>query len=392
MDRLDVTRARAALPALAGCTYLNVGTYGVLARPVLERLLELTTQAEELGTPGYEQVGQEMERARERLATLLGCASAELAFTENATHGLNLPLLGLPLQPGDEVLLSSEEYPIAEYIAHYRAQSQGIVVRYFPIAHDPEQTLANMRAAWTPRTRLVFASLVTCETATRLPVAALCAWAREHGAWSATDIAQAAGTLPIDLAALGCDYAIGNGHKWLNGPKGVGLFYARLGALEQLTPPLVSHYAAYDRATHAVALPGDHRRFELVARPYAHYAAMSAALDWLEGFGWEAIWAHQWRLREYMVEQVRRRPALTLLSPANPAWGGAMVTFRLPGMRGDETRAYTERMWSEQRVYLRPSGSTAGIRISAAYFNTTQDVDRLFELIDEEYDTAHPVQ
>lgn len=384
MGRIDLERARAALPALAQCTYLNVGTYGILARPVLARLLELTTEAEAQGTPGYERVGEAMEVARARVAALLGCAVAELAFTENATHGLNLPLLGLPLQRGDEVLLSSEEYPITEHIGHYRAQRDGIVLRSFAIAPDPQETLANLRAAWTPRTKLVFASLVTCETATRLPVAAICALARERGAWSAVDIAQAAGVLPVDLHAIGCDYAIGNGHKWLHGPKGVGLFYARQEALADLTPPMVSHYATRDPATQRVTLPSDHRRFELVARPYAHYATMADALDWLESFGWEAIWGHQWELRAYMVEQVRRRPALTLRSPADAQQGSPMVTFALPGVSGEETIAYTNRMWHEHRIYLRPSSIASGIRLSAAYFTTTDEVDRYFALVDQQ--------
>lgn len=381
---LDLARARAALPGLAGCTYLNVGTYGVPAQPVLDRLVALTLEAERLGTPGYERVAEELELARARLAALLGCDAAELAFTENATHGLNLPLLGLPLEQGDEVLLAGEEYPISEYIAHYREQTQGVRVRYFPIAHDPEQTLANLQAAFTDRTRLVFVSMVTCETATRLPVAAICALARERGAWSAVDLAQTIGTMPVDLHALGCDYAIGNGHKWLNGPKGVGLFYARRAALRQIAPFFVSHYAGFDAATRAVTVPDDHRRFEFVARPYAHYAAMGAALDWLEGFGWEAIWQHQWALRDYMLQHVRARPALTLASPANPAHGGAMITFQIPGVAPAETIAYTQRMWHEHRVYLRPSVIAGGIRISAAYFNTHDDVERLFSLIDEQ--------
>jgi selenocysteine lyase/cysteine desulfurase len=379
---LDLSRARAALPGLADCTYLNVGTYGVPAEPVLERLVALTLEAERLGSLGYARVAEEMERARARLAALLGCDADELAFTENATHGLNLPLLGLPLEAGDEVLLGAEEYPISEYIAHYREQSQGVRVRFFPISPDPEQTFASMEAAFSERTRLVFVSQITCESATRLPVAAICARARERGAWSALDLAQTIGTIPVDLHALGCDYAIGNGHKWLHGPKGVGLFYARRAALCDITPPFVSHYTSFDAATRTVTLPADMRRFELVARPYAHYAAMNAALDWLEGLGWEAVWQHQWQLRAYMQQQVLARPALTLVSPANPEQGGAMVTFRIPGVAPNETIDYTSRMWREHRVYLRPSVIAGGIRISAAYFNTTAEVDRLFALVD----------
>jgi selenocysteine lyase/cysteine desulfurase len=379
---LDLPRARAALPGLADSTYLNAGTYGIPAAPVLDRLLELTRQAEEHGTPGYEEVALEMERARARLANTLGCDTAELAFTENATHGLNLPLLGLPLAPGDEILLSSEEYPITEYIAHYREQSQGVVVRYFQIDHDPQQTLTNVQAAWTPRTRLVFASKVTCETATRLPVEAICAFAREHGAWSAVDVAQTIGTMAVDLHTMGCDFAVGNGHKWLHGPKGVGLFYAARKRISDVTPPHVSHYASFDRETRRITLPDTHQRFEFVARPYAHYAAMNSALDWLESFGWETIWEHQWDLRAYMVDQVRRRPFLKLLSPADRECGGAMMTFRIPWVSAEGTIAYRDQMWREHRMYLRPSVIAGGIRLSAAYFNTVDDVDRLFGLID----------
>ncbi|HMZ80601.1 MAG TPA: hypothetical protein PLL06_12940, partial [Acidobacteriota bacterium] len=91
MGSYEFDRARAALPGLTDCTYLNVGTFGIMAQPVLDRFLEYVVQSEQLGSPGYFEVAKQVRTARKRLADFFGCQEAELAFTQNATHGLNLP-------------------------------------------------------------------------------------------------------------------------------------------------------------------------------------------------------------------------------------------------------------------------------------------------------------
>lgn len=382
MGSYEFDRARAALPGLTDCTYLNVGTFGIMAQPVLDRFLEYVVQSEQLGSPGYFEVAKQVRTARKRLADFLGCQDAELAFTQNATHGLNLPAFGLPLGPETAVLLSREEYPITEHIFRYREQQGGPRVLFFDISHDPAETLEHVERAWRDEVRCVVVSSVTCETAVRLPVAEICALARQRGAWSVVDAAQSIGQYPLNLQEIGCDFALGGGHKWLCGPKGVGLFYARSNSIKDLAPPWISHYCSRDPETQVVTVPNDRRKVELLGRSYAVYAAMTPALDWLEGLGWENVWQHMAHMRELICQEIERRPKLHLVSPRQIEHSSSMVTFRMPGVDEKNVEDFVEQAWEKERLYIRASTIAAGIRLSAAYFTSEHDINRFFQYVD----------
>ncbi len=375
-------RLRAALPGLKTCTYLNVGSFAIMAQPVLDTLIELTVQCESLGAPAYFEVGDRVEDARAALAGFLGCLPDELAFTENATHSLNIPAFGLPLGPTDAVLMSREEYPIAEHIFRYREQHGGPRVRFFDHAHDPNESFENFLDAWTDDVKLIVVSAVTCETGVRLPVDRMCAVARERGAWSFVDFAQAAGQYPLDLHAIGCDFGAGNGQKWLYGPKGVGLFYSRSDRTADLAPPWISHSAHRDPETQLVTVPTTHRRFELMARTFAVCAVMKDALAWLDAIGWEDIWEHSAVMRNVILEEVEKR-GWTLLSPRNFENSSCLITFRVPGVNERNVEEFVADAWKRERLYLRPSTITGGIRLSPAYFTNEADIAHFFRFVDQ---------
>jgi selenocysteine lyase/cysteine desulfurase len=96
--------------------------------------------------------------------------------------------------------------------------------------------LERCEAVASPRTRLVAFSHVTCETGTRMPVKAICAWAADRGYLSLVDGAQSLGVFATDVGELGCDFYTSNGHKWLSGPKGTGIFCAGPECLLDLCP------------------------------------------------------------------------------------------------------------------------------------------------------------
>ena len=92
MNTNDIARARSAIPFLSQTLYLNTGTSGLSAQPVVEKLLELTRYSELGGLPAYYEVSQQAIQARNRLAKFLGAADDELAFTWNASHSLNVAM------------------------------------------------------------------------------------------------------------------------------------------------------------------------------------------------------------------------------------------------------------------------------------------------------------
>ncbi len=186
----DLAAARAALPALRDVTYLNVGTEGIMAEPVLRDHLRAVAWHETHGHYGQAEVLELMEASRARLARLLDVSPDELAFTSNATDGVNLVAAGLAWRPGDEVLISDQEHPAITYPFFSLQRAGRVRVRVFRVSPDPDETFAGFRAALTPATRLAAFSHVSCETGIRLPAPELCALAAERGALTLLDGAQ----------------------------------------------------------------------------------------------------------------------------------------------------------------------------------------------------------
>ena len=379
MHALDVDAIRADLPGLEGVVYLNSGTAGLTARPVLARLIEEITLFEQRGEVVYREMQARMEAARARLAGLVGASADELTFTRNATDGVNLVAWGLSWQPDDEVLLSDEEHPAMNLPWHHLRRAGGPRVRTFRIGPDPAATVENVRALITPRTRLIASSHVSCVSGTRVSARELCALAAEHGALSLLDGAQAVGQFPVDVAALGCDFYVGNGHKWLHGPKGTGFLYIRRDRLDALAATHVGA-GAFERPLDLDDLRPvpSARRYEYATRSYGTYAALGAAIDWLEGLGWDGVERRLAHLSGYLKDRLRDVPGLTLASPDAWEYSSALVSFALDGVDSARIQSY---LWEQGTIRSRVFPDRPLVRISTAHFNTEAELDQLVGLL-----------
>lgn len=374
---LDVERIRAGLPGLAGVVYLNTGTAGIAAEPVLARLMEEIARFERQGEAVYHAMQERMEAGRVRVAALLGVDADELAFTRNATDGVNLVAWGLRWGPDAEVLLSDEEHPAMDLPWHHLRGSGGPRVRTFRVDRDPAATLANARALVTGRTRLIGASHVSCVSGARLPARELCALAAEHGALSLLDGAQAVGQFPVDVRGLGPDFYVGNGHKWLHGPKGTGFLYVRRDRLDTLGATHVGA-GAFERPMDLDRLwpVPSARRYEYATRSYGTYAALGVAIEWLEGLGWERVERRLAHLSGYLKERLRAVPGVTLASPEAWEHSSALVTFGLAGVEGEQIR---DALWEEAKIRSRVFPDRPLVRISTAHFTTEAELDLLVD-------------
>jgi selenocysteine lyase/cysteine desulfurase len=376
---LDIGRIREQLPALAEVVYLNSGTAGIAAKPVLDRLLEELTLFEQHGEVVYQTMQERMEAARTRVAAYLGASADELAFTRNATDGVNLVVWGLPWSADDEVILSNEEHPAMNLPWYHLQGSGGPRVRVFRVEADPEATLRNVEALITPRTRLIASSHVSCQSGIRVPARELCALAAEHGCWSLLDGAQAVGQFPVDLANLGCDFYVGNGHKWLHGPKGTGFLYVKRSRLDTLRPTHIGAGAVERPIDLAdMRLVSSARRYEYGTRSYGTYAALTAALDWLEGLGWERIERRMEHLSGYLKDRLTAIPEVTIVSPRPWELSSALVTFSVRRVESAEIQKY---LWETGKIRSRIFPERPILRISTAYFNTEEELDLLVSLL-----------
>ena len=373
----DVAAVRDVISLLQDQVYLNTGTEGILAEPVLADYLAALARQEREGHAALAWRYAELERARAAVARLLHTHPDTIAFTRNATDGHNLVLQGIQWQPGDELLISNEEHPALSHPAAYLQDHAGPGVRVFDVDADPQVTLQNIRAALSPRTRLIAFSHVSCESGVRLPAKEIGQLAHAQGAWSLLDGAQSLGAVPVDVADLECDFFVSNGHKWLCGPKGTGIFYSHPDRLADLTLRAVGAGAferfCWSAEGFSYSLHPSARRFEFGTRNQAALSGLRAAITWLEQLGLLNVFAHVRDLAAQAHELLAEIPGVDVLTPLSRNHSAGLITFHL---QGKEQSKVAEALW-DKGIITRHTTTPPGVRASAAYFNTRQDFERL---------------
>lgn len=180
-----------------------------------------------------ERVLPAQESARQRLARLMGVPAEHLAFTKNTGQGLALLADGLILEPGDNVVSASCEYPSVVY-PWYAQRDRGIETRLIPIRPDQTLSLDDVAARMDSRTRVVTLSWVQFGTGFRADLKAWADFAHAHGALFFVDVIQGLGALPLHAAAWGLDAVATGVHKWLLAPGGTGALYVAPRVLERM--------------------------------------------------------------------------------------------------------------------------------------------------------------
>lgn len=378
LKMLTDPKIREAFPVLREVTYLNVGTYGIMPEPAIVEFQTVQAEFERLGVASHGLFGRKAEETRKRIAALVNADPGEIAFTRNATDGINLVLAGIAWQPGDEVITTNEEHEAMNHPLLYLQRTKKISIKRVEVSSQIEPMLERISKLWTNKTRLVAMSYVTCETGTRLPAKSISQWASQNNILSLFDGAQASGAFPVDVRAIGCDFYASNGHKWLCGPKGTGFFYGQKDKLQFLTP---AHVGA-GSLEHADILDGTAepfhtgQRFEFGTRAWSLYAGLGASLDWFEAIGWSKVYNHIEALSDYLKDRIEETPYLKLISPRRFESSSGLTSFIVDGHKAGDISQGLREKW---QIYVRIIPHYNAIRISTAHFNNTEDIDKLIE-------------
>lgn len=375
---LDISAIRAQFPIVEKIVYFNTGTVGVAPLPVAAATWA-DMQAFELdGEHGWGPGCDRMERGRQALAALFGCAREEIALTRNATDGVNIVVEGVAWRDGDEVLLSNEEHPSMLFPWTYLTQRHDVTLNRFDIGMTPGETLDNVRAALTSRTRLLATSHVSSVTGKRTPAKEIAALCRERGILTLIDGAQAVGQFSLDLPDIGADFYTGNCHKWLLGPKGTGLLYVRRDSLDELTPTFVGAGTGGFTDEGGLEPLDTAARFEYGTRDFGRYGGIETTMEWHHGLGMDREFARMRHLTNYLRDRLWELDGITIHTPRSWEESSAMTTFSVPGYSA--VKLFHE-LREDHAVKLRIVGEVDGNRISTAIFNTEQEIDTLIALL-----------
>jgi isopenicillin-N epimerase len=381
----DWAAARAAMMLDPSTTNLNTGSFGPTPRKVFDRVTELR-QRLAAGPMDFllRQAPPLLWHARERLAAFLGAVPTRLAFSANVTAAINIVAAGLRLSAPGEILMSDREYGSMQWAWERAARRQHLSVRYFKLPLMPRnagEIVDAVRAALTPRTRLLHFSHVLSATGLVLPAKELCDLARRHGVLTVIDGAHAPAMIPVAIDDIRCDFYGGNCHKWLLAPIASGFLALGAGAVDRLEPLQVSWGYHYD---HARADERDNEgstprlralEFEGTRDPCA-WLAVPDAIDFQAGLGWDAVRARIRHLTNKVWERFNGLCGLRLATPADPALSGAMTAFWCPPGTDDEE--LRRQLW-ERRIEALVNKWPEGVmlRISTHFYTTEAELEEL---------------
>ena len=351
--------------------FLNHGSFGACPRPVFERYQQWQRELEAQPVEFLaRRLPDLLAAARRALADYVGADADDLVFVPNATSGVNVAARTLDLGPGDEVLGTNLEYGACDLLwEHVCAHAGATYVRAvveLPVARA-EDVVDALFARVNERTRVLFVSHITSETALVLPVETIVARAREHGLTTVVDGAHAPAHVPLDLAALGADFYAGNCHKWMCAPKGAGFLHVRR-ELQDTVDGLIVGWGYRPDATFLT------RSERQGTRDPSAYLTVPAAIDWLAANDWDRVRA---RCRELTRMARRRLCRLEGVEPiADETLVAQMASVRVPV---DDPEALKQRLYDEYRievpVFARKTEPL--LRYSVAAYTDEQELEAL---------------
>ncbi|MBI3667918.1 MAG: aminotransferase class V-fold PLP-dependent enzyme [Acidobacteria bacterium] len=363
-------------------TYCNTGTLGASPREVMDALVSGLERIErELPDwPYFQSDGepltgyQPLTAFRAEAGAFINAPAEEIAFTQNATMGMSFLANGLDVAAGDEVVTTNQEHSGGIGGWRLRAKRHGVVVKELPLLpgleNGPDGVVKLFADAITPQTRVVMFSHITSGLGIRLPARELCALARERGALSIVDGAQAVGQIRVDVKEIGCDAYAASPHKWLLAPKGTGILYIRREVQPRFWNTLASAVIDNDAL-------GAFRfmQYGTGSLPVIH--GLRASLRFFNKIGMERIERWDAMLTKRLRDGLAHIPAARLSSPADPRLAAAITTFGVSGRTG---RQVQDALW-ERKIRVRAQGGDLGVRLSAHLYVSPADIDRVLEVV-----------
>ncbi|MCU1524455.1 MAG: cysteine desulfurase [Microbacteriaceae bacterium] len=340
------------------------------------------------------------ENARATVARFIGARENEIVWTSNATEALNLVAYSFSnaslgrggadaerfrLGAGDEIVVTEMEHHANLVPWQELAARTGATLRVIGLNDDGTLRMDEAAAVIGERTRLVCFTHVSNVLGTINPVEQLVALARGVGALVVLDACQSAPHRPLDVVALGVDFAAFSGHKML-GPTGVGVLYGRAELLDAM-PPFLTGGSMITTVTleGAAYLPAP-QRFEAGTQRVSQAIALATAVDYLNEVGIDRI--HHWEsaLGQRLVEGLEQIPGVRVLGPAAGVDRAGLASFVFDGVHAHDVGQYLDDLGIAVRVghhcaqpLHRRFGVTASTRASTYLYTTPDEVDAFLD-------------
>lgn len=352
--------------------HAGVAPVSLRVKTAAEHYLE---EAASGGAFHYPQWSERIAMTRAKCARLINAAPEEVAFVKNTSHGLSLVAEGLDWRAGDNLLIYEKEFPSNIY-PWLNLRRKGVEVKVIP-SREGRILLEDIERLIDPRTRLLAISSVQFSNGFRIDVKRLGTLCRGRNILFCVDAIQGLGVVPMDVTGDNVDFLSADGHKWLLGPEGIGIFYCRQGLAARLAPPLIGwksvenelnfDYPDFRLKTNAL-------RFEEGSLNLMGIFGLGAAIDLLLEIGIEKIHSRVLDLGDVIIGEAEKR-GYAVLTPRSREERGGNVTFS-----GNFDPAQQRDALRKKGIMVNARGG--GLRVSPHFYNREEEIQKAFFALD----------
>jgi len=333
---------------------------------------------------------------REAAADYVGGHAEDIALTDSTTMGLGLVYNGLMLKPGQEMLVTEHDfYPHHESI-RFAAERTGASVRKISLFDSFEtisedEIVARVRKGIRPNTRTLGITWVHSASGVKLPVRAIAAVVddinrkreEQDRVLLIVDGVHGFGVEDENVADLGCDVFISGTHKWIFGPRGTGIVWARKAAWARMRPTIPSFIAIdlWDAWKENQLPEGATNATWMTCggfKPYEHQWAMADAFQFIRQIGRKRIAERTYQLNDQCKEGLAGMKRIKLYTPKAHNLSSGLICFDIEGMRPEEV---ARRMVARKIIMTKTPYGRSYARLAPSILLSPEEIDTVLREI-----------
>ena len=365
------TRMRECMPVARRWAYFDHAAVAPLSGPAQQAIQSWAAEAASEGDVVWPRWDRRIEEVRQLAARLLGAEPAEVALIHNTTEGIHFVAEGMRWQQGDNVVTLASEFPSNLYPWMNLAE-RGVECRTLEIDRE-RLDLRALDQAIDGRTRIVSLSWVGYATGWRNDLDAVADLVHQRGAWLFVDAIQGLGAFPLNVKDTPIDFLAADGHKWLLGPEGAGIFFVRQDRLEALRPVGVGWNSvkhAGDFGNRQFELKPTAARYEGGSMNMVGLVGLGASLELLIELSVEKIGRRLIEVTDRLCERLERAGA-NVASSREVGRASGIVAFDWPGI---DPQVVKRRLLRRNVVVNCRDGR---LRVSPHAYTNDEDLERL---------------
>ncbi|OPY35906.1 MAG: putative cysteine desulfurase 2 [Methanoregula sp. PtaU1.Bin051] len=386
-----VETIRKDFPIVSDLVYMDNAATSFSPEPVVQAVVEFEHHYRANVGRGVHRLtriaSQRYWHAHEKLAQFVNGSGGITVFTKNTTESINMVAGGIAWKPGDRIVTTILEHH-SNLLPWLSLVKKGVEVDIIGIHEDYTPDLTALEKALGKGTRLVAITHASNVVGVVTPVKEIAKICHEHGAKILIDAAQTVPHLPVDLGAIGCDFAAFSGHK-MCGPTGTGVLWMK----EPILEPSIVGGGMVETVSKTGFVPAEgYQKYEAGTPNIAGGIGLGVAADYLNTIGMKKIHAHEQRLTAKLIDTLKSIDRVHVYAPESADKRIGVVSFTIDGIHPHEVAQYLDEnadiMVRSGHHCCQPLMEYLGlpdgtVRASLALYSTEDEVDLMVAAVED---------